>query len=360
MIKCNIPVIEDAKVIRFMTDPKYKIARHSVLLVGLLILLAFSREVTVYQGHLNYVKIFFVYVPIVFFCYLNMNLLVPRLFFRGRYVAYFSVLILMAFLSLSLISTSVNNYYPDSLRDRNRDSYEGVIILTAIILITTLIRLFQHWILATQKINELNAINFNLELNELRNQINPHFLFNMLNGIKLLVRTDQDKATAVIMKLSEFLRYQLYEDSKEKVLLLSDLIFLSNFLELEKLRRDNLTAEINWQIGGEQEINRIFVPPNLFITFVENAVKHSVDINGDESNISIFVTISLDHINFSCKNSKDPRYRPSTNRKSSGLGLENIKRRLQLMYGDNYTLNINSTDNLYSIDLAIPYEMYNN
>jgi len=234
-----------------------------------------------------------------------------------------------------------------------RGSYDSTIIMFSIILVTTMIKLFQRWMRDNQKITELNNITFTMELNELRNQINPHFLFNMLNGIKSLVRTDPEKATIVIMKLSEFLSYQLYENNEERTLLKSEINFLSNFLDLEKLRRDNLSVEITNDTKS-QIFNSMFLPPNLFITFVENAVKHSVDIHGAESFVRINIKIIRDKLYFNCINSKDPNYRPSFNEKTSGLGLGNIKRRLELLYGDNHTLTIESAETKYEINLIIP------
>jgi LytS/YehU family sensor histidine kinase len=230
--------------------------------------------------------------------------------------------------------------------------YEGTIILVPIILVTTMTKLFQRWMRDNERIAELKNITLTMELNELRNQINPHFLFNMLNGIKALVRKDPEKATIVILKLSEFLRYQLYENNDEKILLRSEINFLTNFLDLEKLRRDNLSTDISSQTAP-RILNSVFLPPNLFTTFVENAVKHSVTISGVESYIRITIEIDEGKLYFNCVNSKDPDYRPSSE-KHSGLGLANIKRRLDLLYADNYVLEITSTETEHTIQLTIP------
>jgi LytS/YehU family sensor histidine kinase len=235
---------------------------------------------------------------------------------------------------------------------RERSYYEGTIILAPIILVTTMIKLFQRWTRDNERIAELKNITLTMELNELRNQINPHFLFNMLNGIKALVRRDPEKATIVILKLSEFLRYQLYENNDEKILLRSEINFLTNFLDLEKLRRDNLSTDISSQTTP-RILNSVFLPPNLFTTFVENAVKHSVTISGAESYIRIKIEINEGKLFFHCVNSRDSDYRPSSE-KHSGLGLANIKRRLELLYADNYVLEIMPTENEHTIKLTVP------
>jgi LytS/YehU family sensor histidine kinase len=229
--------------------------------------------------------------------------------------------------------------------------YEGTIILIPIVLVTTMIKLFQRWTRDNERINELKNVTLTMELNELRNQINPHFLFNMLNGIKALVRSDPEKATMIIMKLSEFLRYQLYENNEEKTLLKSELDFLSNFLDLEKIRRDNLLVSVVCNTD-HKILNSVFLPPNLFTTFVENAVKHSVNISQTGSYVAVKIDIEHNRLHFNCINSKDPDYKPLD--KNSGLGLANIKRRLDLLYGDDYTLDIQSSDIKYEITLTIP------
>lgn len=289
-----------------------------------------------------------------------MYILIPRYFFKNQYVIYLVLLFLLVQVSLFVMKSFLNNFwnlmqigvYYDK-NDGSRSIYESTIMVVSVILVTTMIKLFQRWVRDNEKITELNNITLTMELSELRNQINPHFLFNMLNGIKALVRTDPEKAIIVIMKLSEFLRYQLYENNEEKTLLKSEIVFLINFLDLEKLRKDNLSVEISPCKDDLSIFNGIFVPPNLFTAFVENAVKHSVNITGTGSYIKIDIEINDNKLYFSCINSIDPQYK-SLQEKSSGLGLANIKRRLALLYGDNHTLEINSIRNEYNIKLIIP------
>ncbi len=288
-----------------------------------------------------------------------MNILVPLFFFKNRYVVYLLLLFLLVEIDLFIMGFFFDHFF-DPIQHLHYDrsverenTYRGVITIAAVILVTTMIKLFQRWVHDNEKITELNNITLTMELSELRNQINPHFLFNMLNGIKALVRTDQEKAVTVIMKLSEFLRYQLYENNEEKILLKSEIVFLTNFLDLEKLRRDNLSIDISPSKDDPLIFRGIFIPPNLFTTFVENAVKHSVNITDTESYIRINIDIEKDKLYFTCINSIDPEYIPSKE-KSNGLGLANIKRRLELLYGENHSLEINVSEKEYSIKLIIP------
>lgn len=351
--------LKNTNLLQLMVDDKYRILRHAVLLLVSLVVIFNSNWKHEYSGPFNYIRLSCVYGVLIAMCYINMYVLVPVFFFKGRYLLYLTLLSLLVFLSLALISHILEVFIGSGPRspisNYNKDTYgffEGFFITLAIILITTMIKLFQRWTRDNERIAELNNITLRMELNELRNQINPHFLFNMLNGIKALIRTDPEKANLVIMKLSEFLRYQIYENNEEKTPLKSEVTFLSNFLDLEMLRRDKLTIDVSVHdmLGI---LNGIFVPPNLFTTFAENAVKHSIDISGGESYIHIKFAIVGTELHFFCTNSKDPLFTP-TDQKNSGLGLANIKRRLELLYQRDYTLTVDSTENQFSILLKLP------
>ena len=351
--------VKDTKIIRLIVDDQYKLLRHILLSLGILAIIFYSNWLSEFSGAYKYYRLFCVYIILITMFYINMNVLVPRFFFRGRYILYLALLLLLVVICIAGMSVLLKTYLipkgyavPINKPLAYQGLYDGTIVLIPIILVTTMTKLFQRWMRDNERIGELKNMTLRMELNELRNQINPHFLFNMLNGIKALVRKDPEKATTVIMKLSELLRYQLYENNDEKILLRSEINFLSNFLDLEKLRRDNLSTDICCP-PMSQSLNSVFLPPNLFTTFVENAVKHSVNISGAESWIRIKIAINEDKLYFSCVNSKDSHYRPSIE-KNSGLGLANIKRRLELLYDDNYNLEITSAENEHTIHLTIP------
>jgi len=341
----------------FIVHDQYRLLRHSVLLVFSLAIIFYSNWQYEYSGQFKFYRLLCVFTGLVTMCYFNMFILVPLFFFTRKYLLYIISLSLLVLAFQTMLSTLLAKFFSSAMLLNNHlhgdgGSYEGFIILLPIILVTTMIKLFQRWTRDNQRMAELQTTTLKMELNELKNQISPHFLFNMLNGIKALIRTDPEKATQVIMKLSEFLRYQIYENNEEKTLLKSEINFLSNFLSLEMLRRDNFSIEINTpQLPGN--LGGIYIPPNLFTTFVENAVKHSVDISGNGSYIRLKIEVLGDHLHFFCANSRDPDY-ISSDQKNSGLGLANIKRRLTLLYVNSYTLNVTSTENQFSILLKLP------
>ncbi|WP_347219849.1 histidine kinase [Chryseobacterium sp.] len=345
-------------VMDFLVEERYQYARHLLLLSSFFLWLYSARFWHTFSGIYQWYVLFFVYTILIAMIYVNIYILVPRLFFKTRYIAYLAVLIIMGVIGINLIGYGFRNVFAEFRtgyvpRETEKGGiYEGALMCIPIIMTTTTVKLLQKWIKDNQRINELSNLTMQMELNELRNQINPHFLFNMLNNVKALIRTDPGKASVVIVKLSEFLRYQLYENSAEKTLLTSEIDFLSNFLNLEKIRRENFTFDIQTE-AGNRIINTTFIPPNLFTTFVENAVKHSVDIGSKESYVKINISIEGQNLYFRCINSRDPDYFIS-DKKNSGLGLANITRRLELLYHDTFDLQIISEPKEYIVHLKIP------
>ncbi|UHO39836.1 histidine kinase [Chryseobacterium capnotolerans] len=342
----------------FLVESRYQYARHLLFLISFFLWLYSARFWQSFSGIHQLYVLLFVYSILITMIYINIYVLVPKLFFKTRYIAYLSLLIIMGVIGINIIGFGFRSVFADFRagdipRQTEKGSvYEGVLMCIPIIFTTTTVKLLQKWIKDNQRINELSNLTMQMELNELRNQINPHFLFNMLNNVKALIRTDPGKASVVIVKLSEFLRYQLYENSAEKTLLTSEIDFLSNFLNLEKIRRENFTFDIQTK-AENRTINTTFIPPNLFTTFVENAVKHSVNISGKESFVKINISIEEQNLYFKCVNSRDPDYFIS-DKKNSGLGLANITRRLELLYNDTFDLKIDSESKEYTIHLKIP------
>ena len=162
-----------------------------------------------------------------------------------------------------------------------------------------------------------------------------------------------EKASTVIMKLSDFLRYQLYDNNQPSVLLLSEIQFLNDFMELEKIRRDdfNFRLTIENEDSNSNMISQLVLPPNLFTTFIENAIKHSADLD-HPSKIDITFKIYKKELVFTCSNTKPAE--PIDEQHKGGLGLANIKRRLDLLYAKDYKLDINDDDKQYTVTLTLP------
>ena len=297
----------------------------------------------------TYIKLEACFV-ILFPFYTNLYWLIPRFLFRNKYGHYAAAVLMLAGLTglLSLAKHQWLDPYQIDPRERHEMTDPVSLLLFAVFLLlpSTAFRLFQRTILDNQRIAELERISMQSELQQLKNQINPHFLFNMLNNVNVLTQQDPEKASQVLHKLSDLLRYQLYDSSREHVLLTADIRFLTDFLNLEKIRRDNF----DFIVSKEGEIGNILIPPHLFITFIENAVKHNVDPEMG-SYVYAWFNVYGDELHFKCINSR-PQQSIGKNG-AGGLGLANAKRTLELLYPDRHRLEIRDEATIYCVNLSI-------
>ena len=198
-----------------------------------------------------------------------------------------------------------------------------------------------------KKMEDLERQNLKQQLEYLKYQINPHFFMNTLNNIHALVDIDPEKAKQTILELSKMMRFVLYEGNKQGVPLDREIAFLQNYIKLMKLR---YTDKVKIKVSTPEQISNNEVPPLMFITFVENAFKHGVSYR-QESFVDIAIEIpDAGHLVFTCNNSRIP----SSDDKHGGVGLTNVKQRLDLIYGKEYSLEIKDEPDIYSVVLTIP------
>ena len=197
-----------------------------------------------------------------------------------------------------------------------------------------------------QQLQDEKAKNTEAELAWLKNQINPHFLFNTLNNISSLCQIDADAAQDAIAQLSDLLRYAMYETNKKTVPIEGEVEFMRNYIELMKLRCNDKT-EVTTLFDIKQNIE---IAPLLFISLVENAFKHGVSSN-KPSKIDIQLLQTNDALIFCCDNTNFPK--DDADRSGSGIGLENTRRRLELMYTNRYTWEQKIEGDIYHIRITI-------
>ena len=198
------------------------------------------------------------------------------------------------------------------------------------------------------KQKELEKKNLQSELNLLRSQINPHFLFNTLNNIDALVRKNPERASELLIKLSVQMRYMLYDSNTEKISLGSEIEFIKDYISLQKLRIRNQKT-VKFSINGEFKDK--LITPMLFIPFIENAFKHCSD-KEHEGAIEINIAENKDQLSFFTSNSYDPD-KTGIKDKSGGIGLDLVKRRLKLIYPDRHFLEITSENSRFTVRLNI-------
>lgn len=345
-----------SRFVEFFIGKKYRVYRHLLILTYLLLVMYDPNGVKEYSGPYSFYNktIWFGYFLLM--VYINMYVLIPRFLLKSRFVTYLISLIAMVVCSYALIrivrTTYIEPYriLPDKIHHLGiyREILNVSNILIMLVFSSTAIKLFQEWVYNTNRINELERNSLEIELKELKNQVNPHFLFNMLNNVSVLVKKDTDKASQIIMKLSGFLRHLLYQNRRDAVALVSEIQFLNDFLELENIRRDDFSFTID--VVCENEVKGVMLPPNLFVTFVENAVKHSVDLD-NPSRIDIGFGIVNHKLVFSCVNTKPEE--PIAVNNDGGLGLINIRRQLELLYGGAFDLDIKETDSQFMVKLTL-------
>jgi len=198
-----------------------------------------------------------------------------------------------------------------------------------------------------QQLQEEKTKNTEAELAWLKNQINPHFLFNTLNNISSLTQINPDAAQNAIAQLSDLLRYAMYETNKKTVPLESEVEFMNNYISLMKLRCNEKTM-VNTQFTMHNA--QLEVAPLLFISLIENAFKHGVSSNRP-SRIDIRLEQADNQLVFTCDNTNNPK--DDADRSGSGIGLENTRRRLELMYPNHYSWEQSLKDDIYHIRITL-------
>ncbi len=297
------------------------------------------------------------------FFYLNYYLFIPKLYFRDKHVGY-GLLIILGFLTITLLPSILTGYIPwDPPRTPNpapigindimmvqpmRDDSSfltqvkhNIFLYIAVILFSILLRI-------RMKLFDTEVLKHSAEIGTLKNQINPHFLFNTLNNIYAFAIREKSPATASsILKLSGMMRYVVTETSQNFVPLEKEITYTNDYIDLQKMR---LTKTLNLSYTVNGNIQRQKIAPLILIPFIENAFKHGVNPD-QESYISIKIIIADSSIELVVENQKVKTSRELHT--ESGVGIENTKSRLELLYPNNYFLSIDDSQDHYRVKLNI-------
>ncbi len=206
-----------------------------------------------------------------------------------------------------------------------------------------------------KRLAELERQNLEQQLEYLRYQINPHFFMNTLNNIHALVDIDPEKAQKTIVELSKMMRFVLYEGNKQSVPISREFDFIRHYISLMQLR---YTEKVTITVDLPQELPDRQIPPLILITFIENAFKHGVSYQ-HTSFIEVKAEVLAHELHFTCRNSKTEEPSPAPNshiaEQEGGVGLANVRKRLDLLYEQNYTLSISDNAGVYTVELNIPF-----
>jgi len=273
---------------------------------------------------------------------LNYYLFLPLLWFRHRFWLFgVANVVLISITNLHLFGNNLSD-----LPDYFRAGYFSLMTVSLLLCLMAIgIALSVRYMMrrSERKQKEVEA-----ELAWLKNQINPHFLFNTLNNISSLAQIDSDQTQEAIMQLSDLLRYAMYETNKPKVRLDGEVEFMRNYIELMKLRCNEMT-KVNAQFIMHNA--QLEIAPLLFISLVENAFKHGMNSNAPAT-IDIRLEQQDNMLVFNCDNTNTPK--PTKDRSGSGIGLENTRRRLDLLYPGRYIWEQTITpENIYHVKISI-------
>ena len=299
---------------------------------------------------------FHMLMPICLVYLINYFLLVPKLLFRKQ-IVWFVVLNLVLLTLLNLPSFVPRGEIPEPLREHIQRRDILAFRIPTLISAGFFQLVFIFLAIGARSIIRSNDIQFQLqeekrktaeaELTWLKHQLNPHFLFNTLNNISSLTQIDPDKAQESIGQLSDTLRYALYDTDVEKVPLSGEVSFMDNYVHLMQLRCNELTeVTTDWQLPAAD----VKIAPLLFISPIENAFKHGVN-----ARMKSFVHIGLHpegkDLVFTCENSLFEK--TGEDHIGSGIGMENLKRRLELIYPDAYSYEHDEKDGAYSVRIVL-------
>jgi len=348
--------LDNKKVFSFFVMAKYSVYRHLLLQMMILIIsvsVFFDSPDTVNlsinrcYGWLGY----FLFMNML--VYFNVYILFPYFLRRDKIRAYMFSVIGFACFALGIVVILQSFFYDIAVAQTET----GVLaislsimssffaILLFIIGMSTIL-LFQPFMLNLMKEDQLKLDTVQSELTFLKSQINPHFLFNTINNANFLIEEEPDLAIAMLTKLDDLLIYQFNDSIKEQVSLSADIQFLRDYLDLEQTRHDQL----DYTIELEGEFKGIAIAPFLFIPLVENAVKHNANSLAF-SYIKLSFTIDGQTLLFVCENTKATN--PITKHSPGGIGLPNLKRRLNLLYPGLYTLEKTETPSTYFVQLKL-------
>lgn len=306
-----------------------------------------------------YVNIF-----IITFFYLNAYMLLPVLFRGSKKLFYFLIIVAAAVIYYYIVANVKQEFIggpPEWVRKNNPRFREmninqvsetrrlgAYLIFMLDVFFSSLVYFVSRLSKSERKILEVESDRKSAVLSFLKAQINPHFLFNTLNNIYTLSVTKSEKTPDAIMRLSKIMRYVTSDVQKEMVPLEQELNCVRDFIDLQKLRLSPETVKLDFSITYDS--SNKFIAPLILLSFVENVFKYGVS-NDKESKIQISIHVKEKNIEFFTENTI---FRTGRDAESTGVGIENVKRRLTHIYKDGYRLDISNANNIFTVKLSVP------
>ncbi len=286
------------------------------------------------------------HIPLVFLVYVNLRLLIPKFLQKGRWFLYALTVPLLLGTTYGLHELTFEVLFPLLDTEFYMVSFTDwqvlVTIFTIYLVLTTLLKLSKSWYTLQQVQKEKLAI----ELRALKEQVNPHFLFNSLNSIYAMSMAGNKKTPEAVLELSSLLRYMLYEAGEEQVPLSREIEMLEQYIALQQLRADDST-DIQLIVEGQPDDVNIF--PLLFFPLLENSFKHGVKTVSESAYVHLKIVVK-NGLHLTLKNNVGENKSIDS---LGGIGLENVKRRLSLLYPDRHRFEVEAGDEDFTVNLSI-------
>lgn len=291
-------------------------------------------------------------VDLAFLVYLTNYVLIPRLLYKKKYVwfvlGFIVMIVTSSIIKMNILGNVTHNPVMMSLSgDLKTRIYDNILPHFFLVIAGIAIKLMFDYSTLQQRMAETAKEKAEAELNFLKSQINPHFLFNSLNSVYFLIDKNNTAARESLHKFSDMLRYQLYELNGAKIPVEREVTYLQDYVALQKLRKDEHYSVV---FNSQPDVKGFSIEPLLLIPFVENAFKHISGYTMKSNFVKLNLERSNDHFTFTIENSKEPG---RTTGKQGGIGLVNVKRRLELLYPGRYSLHIEDKNDLYTVKLRL-------
>lgn len=304
----------------------------------------------------NFATVVFVVPFMAIAVYLNFYVFIPKLFQEKRYVLY-GVSVISTLIIIPLISLQALRFYFGIFDLSNAIAFfyntQGYLIwfseVALVFAITTAIKATKSWMLKERYARELEKEKAAAEISFFKQQINPHLVFNVLNSIYFAIPKSQELAQDIVMRLSDMLSHQLYDANKDWIPLHKEIEYLHNYIAIERIRQGD-ALHLDCQLPQDQSVLQI--SPILLLPFVENAFKYAPTANPSDYWVKITLTVENNQLHFQVEN-PFTEGQTTTRHQKGGIGIANVKNRLNLIYPKKHKLRISQEDNTWKVDLMM-------
>ena len=336
----------------FIFSPKYRIWRHVAFWLAdvMFIVLLYSSVLGVWRSLTHN----FIWLPArLLYTYPLILWFIPKYLFKNKYII-FSILAVLWGIAGWLLNVYFRQYFFETIQvflgfvpvvqGSGQPGSYLVLVITATF--ASMIVVFKYWIKTQRQWMQAEKDKVTAELQLLKAQVHPHFLFNTLNNIYSFSLESSPKTPGLILKLSSLLSYMLYDCKADEVLLEKELEIMKNYIDLEKERYGN-KIEISWDVDGD--VKDKYISPLLLLPFLENAFKHGTSEQLEKPWLSVDISVSQNRLKGKIANSKNE----DTPVSNHGIGLQNVKKRLAFIYPDSHELKMNDEGNFFVVSLSI-------